>query len=168
MRARLTLMLRAPALGLLVVSVAACSGHRRASLVNPEDQVAIGYDRVDPRDATGSIASMTEEELDRVRVSRVEELIRDRFAGVQVRRLRNGDYSFRIRGTRSLIGNNEPLLVINGMPVSQAGMSIALSGLSPADITRIDVLKDAGSTAAYGSRGANGVIVITTRAFSNY
>ena len=161
-------LLRVPVVGLLVVSAAACSGHRPASLVDPGDQVAIGYDRVDPDDVTGSIGSMTEDEIARIKVSRIEEMIRDRFAGVQVRRLRNGDYSFRIRGTRSLLGNNEPLLVINGMPVSQEGMAIALSGISPADVTRIDVLKDAGSTAAYGSRGANGVIVITTRAFSNY
>ena len=168
MREGMANLLRAPVCGLLVLSAAACSGHRPSSLVDPQDQVAIGYDRVDPEDVTGSVGSMTEKDLARVRVSRVEELIRDNFAGVQVIRLRNGDYSFRIRGTRSLMGNNEPLLVINGMPVSQAGMRTALAGMSPADIARIDVLKDAGSTAAYGSRGANGVIVITTRAFRNF
>lgn len=144
-----------------------CAGHAPAEGPRHE-QVRICYDRVDPEDVTGSIASLSGEELQRMQTGRIEEMIRDRLPGVVVRRLPNGDYSFRIRGTRSLVGNNEPLLVIDGLPVAQQVMQTALAGLAPSDVARIDVLKDAGSTAAYGSRGANGVILITTKAFSGH
>lgn len=153
--------------GLMVVGVAlvvsACGGQRVAPAVDPAEEVRVGYDRVPVEDVTGSISSLDQKDLELLRASRVEELIRDRVPGVQVTRLRNGDYSFRIRGTRSLIGDNEPLVVIDGMPISPQTMQVALAGLAPAEVVRIDVLKDAGSTAAYGSRGANGVIIITTR-----
>lgn len=141
----------------------ACTGQRSHPVIDPADQVAVGYDRMNERDVTGSVSSLSGDELRSQRVGRVEELMRDRVPGMQVIRRANGDYSFRIRGTRSLLGNNEPLVVINGMAVSAASMSLALAGIMPLDVVRIDVLKDAGSTAAYGSRGANGVISITTR-----
>ena len=151
-----------------VLALGACSGHRPAVESTPQDQINVGYDKVDADDATGSISSLVADDLEHVRGSRIEEMIRDRVPGVHVTRQRNGDYSFRIRGTRSLLGNNEPLVVIDGMAVPQQVMQMALAGVAPADVVRIDVLKDAGSTAAYGSRGANGVILITTRAGSNH
>jgi TonB-dependent starch-binding outer membrane protein SusC len=151
-----------------LATVVACSGQRSPPVLDPAEQVAVGYDRIGSDEVTGSVSSLTGEDLELLRVTRVEELIRDRIPGVQVTRLRNGDYSLRIRGTRSLIGNNEPLIVIDGMAVSTQVMSEALAGVAPADVVRIDVLKDAGSTAAYGSRGANGVIMITTRSASRY
>jgi TonB-dependent SusC/RagA subfamily outer membrane receptor len=163
-----TYLLRSVLAMTAVASVSACSGQRGPPRANPADQVDVGYDRMHPEDVTGSVSSLVEEDLERVRMGSVEELIRDRVAGVQVRRLPNGDYSFRIRGTRSLIGNNEPLVVIDGMPISTQVVSAALSGIMPNDVVRIDVLKDAGSTAAYGSRGSNGVILITTRAYGRY
>lgn len=150
---------------LAVTALAACSTRRPVD-VGPREQVTIGYDRVDSEDVTGSVASLTADEIEAVRVTRVEELIRDRLPGVQVTRMPNGDYSFRIRGTRSLIGNNEPLLVIDGVPINPSVMHAALANLAPGNVARIDVLKDAGSTGAYGARGANGVILITTTAFS--
>jgi TonB-dependent starch-binding outer membrane protein SusC len=152
----------------VVMALGGCAGQRSQPVLDPGDQVAVGYDRMKADDVTGSISSLTEEDLELQRATRVEELIRDRVPGVQVTRLRNGDYSFRIRGTRSLVGNNEPLVVIDGMAIGQQVMHAALAGIAPGDVVRIDVLKDAGSTAAYGSRGANGVIVITTRAYSGY
>lgn len=148
---------------LVLMATLACGGYRSAPAIDASQQVAIGYDRVNPEDVTGSVGSLAPADLEHERVSRVADLIEGRIAGVVVQRLPNGDYSFRIRGTRSLIGNNEPLLVVDGMAVSPPGMQAALAGLAPRDIVRIDVLKDAGSTAAYGSRGANGVILITTR-----
>ena len=156
--------LPALALSTVVILGMACGGQRPPPTIDRDQQVAVGYDRVDERDVTGAVGSLGREELAGIRVSRVEELIRDRVAGVQVKRQPNGDYSIRIRGTRSLVGNNEPLIVIDGMAVSAQGMATALAGIAPNDVVRIDVLKDAGSTAAYGSRGANGVILITTRA----
>lgn len=165
MRNQRTAMQMALVLGTIAAGAVGCGGQRRAPEIDRGSQVAIGYDRVDEKDVTGAVSSLSAEDFELIGVSRVEELIRDRLPGVQVRLLPNGDYSFRIRGTRSLVGNNEPLVVIDGIPVSQQAMRAALSGLAPRQILRIDVLKDAGSTAAYGSRGANGVIMITTRNF---
>jgi TonB-dependent SusC/RagA subfamily outer membrane receptor len=168
MRRLTNFLARATLAGLMLMGVTACGGQRSAPELDPLDQVAIGYDRVDREEITGAVSSLTGERLTSMRVSRVEELIRDRIPGVVVSRRPNGDYSFRIRGTRSLIGGNEPLLVIDGIPVSASAMTTALAGIAPNDVRRIDVLKDAGSTAAYGSRGANGVIVITTRAYNRF
>jgi TonB-dependent SusC/RagA subfamily outer membrane receptor len=78
-------------------------------------------------------------------------------------RLANGDVSLRIRGKDSLLGDGEPLLIIDGMPIHPANLSDALRGLNPREVTHIEVLKDISSTAIYGSRGANGVILIALR-----
>jgi len=90
-----------------------------------------------------------------------EELLAGRFPGVQVVRVPGG-ISVRIRGGTSALGNNEPLFIVDGLQV-QATPGGALVGISPLDIARIEVLKDIGATALYGVRGANGVVVITTR-----
>lgn len=90
-----------------------------------------------------------------------EELLAGRFPGVQVYRVAGGT-AVRIRGGTSLLGNDQPLFVVDGMAI-EPGPGGALTGLNPADIEKIEVLKDIGSTAMYGGRGANGVIVIRTR-----
>jgi TonB-dependent SusC/RagA subfamily outer membrane receptor len=95
--------------------------------------------------------------------SRIEELLEGRASGVQVIRRADGTFSLRIRGTSSPSGNNEPLVVIDEIPVLQRRVGQALALVNPRDVVRIDVLKDAASTALYGMRGGNGVIVITTR-----
>jgi TonB-dependent SusC/RagA subfamily outer membrane receptor len=112
---------------------------------------------------TGSVATLTEEELDKMRVQRVEELIAGRLPGVQVVRTPDGDYAIRVRGVHSLGPDGEPLYVVDGMPLRGRGLGSALMGIAPQDIARIDVLKDADALAAYGSQGANGVILITTK-----
>ncbi len=94
--------------------------------------------------------------------ARAEELMIGRFPGVEVVRLASGDLSVRIRGATTLLGSNEPLFVIDGMEISP-GPGGALAGINPGDIAKIEVLKDVGSTALYGVRGANGVVLITTR-----
>lgn len=94
-------------------------------------------------------------------VARPEELFAGRFPGVQVFQVPGG-IAVRIRGTTSVTGSNEPLYVIDEM-IIEPGPGGALVGINPADIERIEVLKDAGSTAIYGSRGANGVILIRTK-----
>ena len=163
MRERTAVALRV-AVVVIAGTAVGCGGHRMETSVPTAEPVHIGYGEVDRRDLTGSVTSLDADELEGVRVSRVEELIRDRVPGVQVLRTPGGDYSFRIRGTRSLMGSNEPLVVIDGMPINPRAMTAALSNIAPANVLRIDVLKDAGSTAAYGARGANGVILITTYA----
>ena len=99
------------------------------------------------------------------RVTRVEEMLRG-VPGLEVTRLPDGNYRLRIRGQRSIRGNptdDNPLLVIDGIPIPNESMSSMLADLSPGDVARIEVLKDAADTSMYGSRGANGVIVITTK-----
>jgi TonB-dependent SusC/RagA subfamily outer membrane receptor len=89
------------------------------------------------------------------------DMIDGRFAGVEVRRLASGGMSVRIRGVRSFKGNGEPLFVVDGIP--QHGTNGTLADIDPRDVHSIEVLKDAGSTAVYGARGSNGVILITTK-----
>jgi len=86
--------------------------------------------------------------------------------GLEVTRTPEGGYRLRIRGARSIRGNptdDDPLLVIDGITISSGSLGTTLAELAPGDIAQIDVLKDAAATSAYGSRGANGVIVITTK-----
>ena len=113
--------------------------------------------------ATTSVSTISEKEIATMRVGRVEELLMGRVAGLEVMRDASGDYRLRIRGQRSLLGGDEPLVRVDGMPIGAGGLSRALTGVSPSDVARIEVLKDAGATAFYGLRGANGVILITTR-----
>jgi TonB-dependent starch-binding outer membrane protein SusC len=114
---------------------------------------------------TGSVSTLDAEDLEQIRVGRIEEMLEGRVAGLQVIRLPNGEYSLRIRGVNTLRrdGNTEPLIVLDGMPLSQRTSRTALAGINPRDVESIRVLKDAGSTAIYGMRGANGVILITTK-----
>jgi TonB-dependent starch-binding outer membrane protein SusC len=93
--------------------------------------------------------------------STVEELFAGRFPGVQVFSVPGG-ISVRIRGAASVMGSGEPLYVLDGQTL-QSGPGGALMGINPADIAKIEVLKDIGSTAIYGVQGANGVVLITTR-----
>ena len=94
-------------------------------------------------------------------VAQAEELLAGRFPGVQVLRVQGG-IAVRIRGESTITGDKEPLYVVDGMTI-EAGPGGALTGINPSDIESIQVLKDIGSTAQYGVRGANGVIVITTK-----
>ena len=89
----------------------------------------------------------------------IEEALMGRFPGVEVSRTPSGGVAVRIRGGSSLMGSNEPLYVIDGIEITP-GPSGALEGINPYDIDSIEVLKDATSTAMYGSRGSNGVILI--------
>lgn len=160
LRARLG---RALLAGFVAVFFPAC-GREVPPASGPEPQnVEIGYGTQARENVSGAIASITERELENTRVMRVEEMLQGRVPGLQVIRRANGDYSLSIRGTASLNASNDPLLVIDGMPIQMDNMRNALAGLAPSDISRIDVLKDAGAAAIYGSRGANGVIVITTK-----
>lgn len=152
---------QAAALG--VVLIAAC-GKGGPKLPEPKnDQVSIGYSTETKESFTGAVSSLSAEELKDRPVSRIEQLLEGRVAGLEVLRRPNGEYTLRIRGARSLKGGDEPLIVVDGTPVRAGGITEALAGLTRQDIANIDVLKDAGSTAIYGSRGANGVIVIRTK-----
>jgi len=109
-------------------------------------------------------ATVTSEDIDRQGASDqpLEKILQGRVAGVTVSRAPDGGIAVRIRGASSVYGNNEPLYVIDGMPV-QPGPNGSLTGINPYDIESIKVLKDPADTAMYGMRGANGVIVIKTK-----
>tara|TARA_S200000501_G_scaffold58443_1_gene48790 strand:- start:10604 stop:13798 length:3195 start_codon:yes stop_codon:yes gene_type:complete len=145
-----------------------------------EEVVVVGYGTVLKRDLTGAVSSVVVDDEVSRQSATVDQLLQGRAAGVQVTQNSanpNSGVSVRIRGTNSLRGNNEPLYVIDGVIISSAGEDViptgsgntgqeaqsGLNGLNPRDIERIEVLKDASATAIYGSRGANGVVLITTK-----
>ena len=124
------------------------------------DVVVIGYGAVRKKDLTGSVATVSGQDLVKVPVSNVTEALTGKMAGVNITTTDgspDAEILIRVRGGGSITGDNTPLIVIDGF---QGG---SLSDLSPNDIEDITVLKDASSTAIYGSEGANGVILITTK-----
>lgn len=124
------------------------------------DVVVIGYGSVRKKDLTGSVATVTGQDLVKVPVANVSEALTGKMAGVNITTTDgspDAEVLIRVRGGGSITGDNSPLIVIDGF---QGG---SLSDLSPNDIEDITVLKDASSTAIYGSEGANGVILITTK-----
>lgn len=132
-----------------------------ADAVMLEEVVAVGYATVKRKDLTGSVASVGTQEISKIPVSDVSQALAGRMAGVQVVQSEGApgsSVSIRVRGGISITQSNEPLYIIDGFP-SEDGMS----SLDPAEIETIDVLKDASATAIYGARGANGVVVITTK-----
>lgn len=156
--------LSVPQVGLVTLLAMGCSGNPGPESVAPsEERAAVGYGTQAREKITGSVASLSGAQLENVRAVRVEDLLRGRVAGLQVLRRANGEFSLRIRGAGTFHDPGEPLVVIDGMPVASNGLGSALAGIAPMDVAQIDVLKDAGSTAIYGVRGGNGVIVITTK-----
>jgi TonB-linked SusC/RagA family outer membrane protein len=131
--------------------------------------VTTGYGEQQARDLTGSIDVVSSEEFNTGRIVSPEELIRGKVPGVQVidNNEPGGGISLRIRGGTSVTASNEPLYVVDGVPLPVGGGASAgrnpLNFLNPNDIESVTVLKDASSTAIYGARGANGVIIITTK-----
>jgi TonB-linked SusC/RagA family outer membrane protein len=128
-----------------------------------QEVVVVGYGEVKKSDLTGAVATLKGDNLNRTPASSVDQLLQGKIAGVQV--ITNGGQpgsgaTIRIRGASSLNGSKDPLIVVDGYPWGDAGN---LKQINPEDIESIEVLKDASSAAIYGSRGANGVILITTR-----
>ncbi len=125
-----------------------------------EEVVVVGYGTVKRKDLTGSVSSVSGTTLKDIPVTSASDAIVGRMPGVQVTRTEgapDADIKIRVRGGGSITQDNSPLFLVDGFPVSN------INDISPADILSIDVLKDASSTAIYGARGANGVIMITTR-----
>ena len=126
-----------------------------------DDVVVIGYGTVKKSDLTGAVGSVSAKQLKDVTVTNPQLALQGRVPGVQVTQTDfspSGGLEIRIRGTRSFQATNDPLFVVDGMM-----LSTGLSFLDPGDIESIDVLKDASATAIYGSRGANGVVIVTTK-----
>jgi len=122
--------------------------------------IDVGYGSREGRDVTTAASGASGEKMMAASPRTVADMLVGRFPGVEVRQLPSGGTSIRIRGSRSIKGSSEPLLVLDGNP--QHNGSQSLQDLDPHDIKSIEVLKDAAAAAVYGSRGANGVILIST------
>lgn len=147
-----------------------------------DELVVVGYGLIKKSDLTGSVSKLTTDNSEEKAYSSVEQLLQGKTSGVQITQNTGGlggGMSFNIRGANSITGSNQPLVVIDGYPVESGSVEIntgsdanysgdvpstnALASLNPNDIASIEILKDASSTAIYGSRGANGVVMITTK-----
>jgi TonB-linked SusC/RagA family outer membrane protein len=132
----------------------------KPNLESLDEVVVIGYGSVRKSDLTGSVVSVSGGDLQKQSISSVAEALTGRMAGVQVLSTEgspDAEIKIRIRGGGSLTQDSSPLIIVDGFPVN------SMSDVSPSDIENITVLKDASSTAIYGSRGANGVVIITTK-----
>lgn len=139
-----------------------------------EEVIVIGYGSVKKSDLTGSVSSIKAEDIVKTAISSIDQGIQGKAAGVVVS-MGSGQpgarSSTRIRGSTSILGSNEPLYVIDGVIIANTNNVSAVTGpsinplesINPADVESIEVLKDASATAIYGARGANGVILVTTK-----
>jgi TonB-linked SusC/RagA family outer membrane protein len=134
----------------------------QVDVIGLDEIVAIGYGVQKKSDVTGAMVSVSSEELTEQPVNNVLEAMQGKAAGVDITTSqRPGEIgSIRIRGSRSLNASNDPLYVVDGVPLMS---SSGIETLNPQDIESIDILKDASATAIYGSRGANGVVLVTTK-----
>jgi TonB-linked SusC/RagA family outer membrane protein len=136
------------------------------------DVVVVGYGTISRSDVTGNVSSVSGEDINEVNVGSIEQAIQGRAAGIYVNS-NNGKLGqaiqMRIRGTSSLTASSQPLYVIDGIPVTTESFSITdnetnpLSDFNFSDVESIEILKDASAAAIYGSRGSNGVVLITTK-----
>lgn len=143
-------------------------------VIGLEEVVAIGYGTMRKSDLTGSVGSVKVDEIRKNPVTSLDQSLQGRVAGVQVVNVSaqpGGNTLFRVRGGNSIYAGNQPLYVIDGMQVNanenltflSAPSINALSSLNPNDIESVEILKDASATSIYGAKGANGVVLITTR-----
>ncbi len=148
----------------------------RITAIGKKGPVNTGYGVVEQRDITGSVASLNVSRMTAAPINTVEQMLQGQIPGVQII-TNSGDpgagVTVRIRGNTSVSGRSEPLYIVDGVPYishdSEAGNAITnrkrspIADINPNDIEKIDVLKDASATAIYGSRAANGVVIITTK-----
>ncbi len=151
-----------PAGGLVCLALAACATTPRAERAEAQggEEADMGYGTAPVEHATGSVSTQVVEDHAQTDSRTLLKML-TRVPGVQVQEMPGGEVRIRIRGTNSFQSGNDPLFVIDGMVVQISGAGLA--GINPSTVRSITVLKDAGSTAIYGSRGANGVILIRTK-----
>jgi TonB-linked SusC/RagA family outer membrane protein len=128
-----------------------------------DEVVVVGYGSQKKSDVTGALSSVSAKEIQQVQTPNLTQALQGRAAGVDVAggNFRPGEVpAIRIRGNRSVRASNEPLYVVDGIPLAQG---TGLNDFNPQDIQSVEILKDASATAIYGSRGANGVVIVTTK-----
>ncbi|RAV28622.1 SusC/RagA family TonB-linked outer membrane protein [Sinomicrobium soli] len=135
-----------------------------------DEVIVVGYGTQRRRDVTGAISSISTKDVEGVPVRSVDQVLQGRAAGVsfvQSSGMPGAGASIRIRGGNSINGSNEPLYVIDGVPITvnigDAASLNPLNSINPSDVESIEILKDASATSIYGSRGGNGVVLITTK-----
>lgn len=139
-----------------------------------DQAVVVGYGTTQKRDVTGSISTIKAEAIEQSTMPSVDEALQGQAAGVSIisqNGISGSAVKINVRGTNSIAAGSQPLIVVDGIPITTGNFdpgnlgssSNALSDLNPSDIESIEVLKDAAATAIYGSRGANGVVMITTK-----
>ena len=140
-----------------------------------EVTISVGYFDVSKKDLSGSITQLKTEQLEQNRATTLESLLQGQVAGVVVTESAEpgGGIGISIRGTNSMLGGTQPLYVLDGIPINpvadaegngnSGGAQSSLSFINPNDIEKMEILKDAAATAVYGARGANGVVLITTK-----
>ncbi|MCJ7630636.1 MAG: TonB-dependent receptor plug domain-containing protein [Longimicrobiales bacterium] len=153
------------ALALSFGLIQACGGGANvpSAAPTPENQGIGGYGQQPAEKIAGAVESLGSEEESGGSFATMVDMLRGRVAGLQISEGSSGEISIRIRGDQSILFNTEPLLVVDGVSVPAYGFSSTLRSMDPRDVRSIQVLKDAGSTSGYGSRGAHGVILITLK-----
>jgi len=149
------------ATAIFVAGCASSGSSAQQAQAGDEEAVDVGYGSVDRDGMVSSVATVDGDDNDLIQPRSVADMLRGRVAGVTVIDGPGGSVQIRIRGRRSFNSSSEPLYVIDGLIINMPDG--ILTGINPNDIDSISVLKDAGATAAYGSRGANGVVVIKTK-----
>ena len=146
---------RVSATSLLLLTVLSAGCSRGSAEQAPAPQAA-------PERPAANVATVRSETIDQAPKESIEKILEGRIAGVMVSRTADGGIAVRIRGASSFHGNNDPLYILDGVPV-EPGPNGSLTGINPYDIESIKVLKSAAEVALYGARGANGVVVIKTK-----
>ncbi len=146
---------------LMALAVSACSGPAGPAPGSAYPSTAEREAKLSRKSTAPKSVQMRD--LDRYPVSDMAEYLAQHVSGLRLVQGPNGRPALRIRGASSVMATNDPLVVIDGVAVPRYGLDAVLVGLVPADIARVTVLKDAGSTSFYGVRGSNGVILIETK-----
>ncbi|RKD92808.1 SusC/RagA family TonB-linked outer membrane protein [Mangrovibacterium diazotrophicum] len=159
----------------VAISGTAINVSLKPSLVGLNEVIVVGYGEQSKRDVTSAISSVNAEDVQKISVANLSGALQGTTTGVQISQVSGapgGEVSMRIRGATSLNGSNNPLFIVDGVPVETSStlsnnyggqQNNALSSINPEDIASIEILKDAASAAIYGSRASNGVVLITTK-----
>jgi len=145
-----------------LIGASACA-HSGSSTSRPAaDSVQVGYGTQPKGKTTGAVTAFSNETLSSGPL-RIEELLRGRIPGLVISGSGNS-ITFRLRGSNSMLFEQEPLVIVDDVMIQSGNIANALAGFTPEDIKQVSVLKDVASTSIYGSRGGGGVILITTKA----